>query len=148
MELPLQLCGWGPRRCIENTFKRKSDYAWIWHYNWNKMFIRTEGWMCLQFVGLLKKWTRLHIHLTLCMYKPSNSGNPDQTAPLGAVWSGSTLFVLAYQILSWNLVVFHTPLICSSTAVLLYHIKGHFCTYMCEWRLHNILWGHISLVGR
>ena len=31
----------------------------------------------------------------------ANSGDPDQTAPLGAVWSGSALFVQAY--LSENL---------------------------------------------
>ena len=33
----------------------------------------------------------------------ANSEDPDQTAPLGAVWSGSTLFAQAYMYQSKNL---------------------------------------------
>ena len=37
------------------------------------------------------------------MMQRANSGDPDQTAPLGTVWSGSALFAQTY--LSENLVI-------------------------------------------
>ena len=50
--------------------------------------------MCVRYVNVnLNKVKRKH--------KKKNSVDPDQTAPLGAVWSGSALFAQAY--LSENL---------------------------------------------
>ena len=46
-----------------------------------------------------KSWTRwLYFRVTLPKDAEgiANSVDPDQTAPLGAVWSGSTLFAQAY----------------------------------------------------
>ena len=51
-----------------------------------------------------KIWTMLHYHRVMSPYDADGMANhvdPDQTAPLGAVWSGSALFAQAY--LSENL---------------------------------------------
>ena len=51
-----------------------------------------------------KIWTRWLYHRVRSpndAYGMANSGDPDQTAPLGAVWSGSALFAQTY--LSENL---------------------------------------------
>ena len=51
-----------------------------------------------------KTWTMWLYHRVMCPNdadRMANSADPDQTAPLGAVWSGSALFAQAY--LSENL---------------------------------------------
>ena len=57
----------------------------------------------------------------------SNSVDPDQTAPLGAVWSGSTLFAQAY--LSENL----GSLWYSITQTYDYLSEAHFSSTLCVW---------------
>ena len=71
-----------------------------------------------------KIWTMWLYHRVMSP-NDANGMDPDQTAPLGAVWSGSALFAQAY--LSENLGPLRYHSACNSTTFTKVHVKFQRC---------------------
>ena len=89
-----------PQNCCTCNFPRIWKRWFMIHYRKFPKYSDTQNIWC----NHSKIWTMWLYHRVMSpndAYRMANSVDPDQTAPLGAVWSGSALFAQAY--LSKNL---------------------------------------------
>ena len=78
-------CYWRPTALTQNFKSKKSRTALV------VLEIKTI-WSCL-YLMILNIWTK---------FLPTNSADPNQTAPEGAVWLGSSLFAMTLQFLRYK----------------------------------------------
>ena len=97
--------GWLRMHVFKNEFMEEEKYQncmswlkWCYHKNPKKLDTRKIAVIILKFKQL---WLYHRIMSQKDANRMANSVDPDQNAPLGAVWSGSTLF--AQTCLSENL---------------------------------------------